>query len=237
MDFAENVQHKLACIRKSSVLQSHLDAPPSDARQHDEQRRCALRSSKYSLLAADVRLLHPDTPEPDRIEADSVFGGLDASLPTLVLFECVLAYIEPSRADWLLAHLGERFARIEAVSYDIALASDSDASSASRFGEVMLGNLEVSPACCRLETRNVHQLTPCDYSDAGWRWLERKRMRRYRRRAAASYRHGSAMDARRRKWKPRVCMQSGPRCRRVRNKGASRSRCGAVRVYDGRIWN
>ncbi|GAK67679.1 leucine carboxyl methyltransferase [Moesziomyces antarcticus] len=142
VDFAENVQHKLACIRKSSVLQSLLDAPPSDARQRDEQGRCVLRSSKYSLLAADVRLLHPDTPEADRIEADSVFGGLDASLPTLVLFECVLAYIEPSRADWLLAHLGERFARIEAVSYDIALASDSDASSASRFGEVMLGNLE-----------------------------------------------------------------------------------------------
>jgi [phosphatase 2A protein]-leucine-carboxy methyltransferase len=156
VDFAENVQQKLACIRKSSVLQSLLDAPASEAVQPDEAGRCVLRSSKYSLLAADVRLLHPDTPEPDRIEADSVFGALDASLPTLVLFECVLAYIEPSRADWLLAHLGQRFARIEAVSYDIALASDSDASSASRFGEVMLSNLEVS-ATCRSATGKVRR--------------------------------------------------------------------------------
>lgn len=93
----------------------------------------------------------------------------------MVLFECVLAYILPEKADWMIKVLGETFDEVEAVSYDIALVGEAsenhsdiqhrhphDAKNGhgdgdgerqtttlpppppSRFGKIMLSNLEVS---------------------------------------------------------------------------------------------
>lgn len=139
------------------------DLSPSSTAERDDhdrpKRLQVLHSSKYTLLAADLRNLHPDTPTEHRINSDLLFGStnttLKSELPTLVLFECVLAYIAPDKADWLIEHLGRRFGDVSAVSYDIALAGDTDDASAtgttwagvpppSRFGRVMLQNLEVS---------------------------------------------------------------------------------------------
>lgn len=204
IDFEENTSQKLSRILKSPILRASLDTNSSvygvplshlsqfslgvpchtgsESRQFD-----VIRSSKYSLLAADVRSLHPDTPSAERIDLEHLLGpastGLDSTLPTLILFECVLAYIAPDRADWLIRHLGQRFAAVQALSYDIALAGDAHPSAKavacvssesessecgqtvgtadsaiststtvappappSRFGRVMLQNLEVSCA-------------------------------------------------------------------------------------------
>lgn len=188
IDFAENTSHKLSRILRSKALQSLLD---SDSTVHglplndliaggsveqrtkaDAKRLDVLRSSKYTLLAADLRQLHPDTPPSDRIDPEHLFGcqstSLKSTLPTLILFECVLSYIPPDRGDWLIKMLGERFADVQTVSYDMALAGDSDSPSGeqatgigndrsdsatstasqdfappSRFGRVMLQNLEM----------------------------------------------------------------------------------------------
>lgn len=118
-----------------------------------------LRSSKYSLLEADVRAIHPSTSKAEYINPVQLFGTassrLDTQLPTLVLFECVLAYIEPDRADQLLRILSETFEELHAVVYDIALAGETQHKPGSgvdtatsyapptRFGSVMLQNLEV----------------------------------------------------------------------------------------------
>ncbi|SPO24217.1 related to PPM1  len=186
IDFAENTSQKLNRILRSSILRSSLDfdstvhgvplnnLPSSSSMEQglasEAKRLDVLRSTKYTLLAADVRQLHPDTAATERIDPDHLFGtqssGLNAELPTLILFECVLAYITPNKADWLIRHLGERFSKIQAVSYDIALAGDSGVPPAgqttsdqidpnstnaaaqasippSRFGTVMLQNLEM----------------------------------------------------------------------------------------------
>ncbi|KAJ1036536.1 hypothetical protein NDA13_000069 [Ustilago tritici] len=182
IDFDENTSHKVTRILRSPILRSSLDSDslvhgvplnnlsPNAATQQDNKARLrrmqVLRSSKYSLLAADLRNLHPDTPFEQRIDPDLLFGShstaLQPGLPTLILFECVLAYITPNKADWLVELLGKRFANITAVSYDIALAGDAEvqhsisasfgqgtATSASsyvppsRFGRVMLQNLEI----------------------------------------------------------------------------------------------
>ncbi|SJX65056.1 related to PPM1-carboxyl methyltransferase [Sporisorium reilianum f. sp. reilianum] len=167
IDFAENTSQKLSRILRSPILRSHLDptstihgVPLTELTQQSQsvdpqsntsetQRSDVVRSSKYTLLAADVRRLHPDTPPTQRIDVDRLLFAenthLDPALPTLVLFECVLAYIAPDRADWLVALLGRTFAQIHALSYDIALAGDSDhpAPTPSRFGKVMLQNLEM----------------------------------------------------------------------------------------------
>ncbi|SPO23977.1 related to PPM1  len=191
IDFAENTSQKLNRILRSSVLRSSLDSnsivhgvPLSDlpssssaeeASPSEAKRLDVLRSTRYTLLAADVRQLHPDTATAERIDSDHLFThstGLNPELPTLILFECVLAYITPDKADWLIRHLGERFANVQAVSYDIALAGDAGSSwsgpttgvgidrdgnvtaasssnssrssiTPSRFGRVMLQNLEM----------------------------------------------------------------------------------------------
>ncbi|EST09112.2 Leucine carboxyl methyltransferase [Kalmanozyma brasiliensis GHG001] len=172
IDFAENTNHKLTRISKSSILRSSLDPDSSvhggsltnlseqgqQREPHQGSKRFdVLRSSKYSLLAADLRSLHPDTVAADRIDVEHLLGpdstGLQSELPTLILFECVLAYIAPEEADLLIQLLGQRYADISAVSYDIALAGDDNTRAApsavspsippSRFGRVMLQNLEM----------------------------------------------------------------------------------------------
>lgn len=198
IDFAENTAQKLSRVLRSAVLRASLDAdtdvqgiPLTEVPQpHVEDRTNSkrfdvIRSSKYSLLAADVRNLHTDVPSSERIDLEQLLGsastGLDRTLPTLILFECVLAYIAPEKADWLIKALGQRFTDIQALSYDIALAGDASDSvpprsglgwaddldkvgkadvfasakaasqspaPPSRFGKVMLQNLEVSRARC-----------------------------------------------------------------------------------------
>lgn len=179
VDFPENTNQKLSRILRSSKLRSLLDSDtaingvPLDSlatntTTADEQSRSpakrfdVIRSSRYALLAADLRSLHPDTAAAERIDPDMLFGpastNLQPDLPTLILFECVLSYIPSERSDSLIRLLGQRYDTIQAISYDIALAGDAEsraiqsdmvtASQAalppSRFGKVMLQNLEVS---------------------------------------------------------------------------------------------
>ncbi|KAN0065477.1 carboxy methyl transferase for protein phosphatase 2A [Thecaphora frezii] len=146
LDFPQLTSKKVASIRRSSRLQSQLELT-------EEQRDAA--------LGADARASAPDSLRSERLsirpfdlrdfgKADEVarlFSGLDPSLPTLLLFECVLAYIEPEAADVMLAHFGRRFDRVAAVGYDMCLAGESSEAisvppQVSRFGRVMLQNLE-----------------------------------------------------------------------------------------------
>ncbi|SNX86425.1 related to PPM1  len=192
IDFVENAFRKLTRILRSTTLRSFFEPEStvygmslaeflsstdslSTQAEPDSKRIDVLRSTKYTLLAADVRQLHPNTPAKDRIDPAQLFGesqtGLRKDLPTLILFECVLAYIAPEEADWLIRVLGETFGDIKAISYDIALAGDVDDPSplspqraagidvenidaeaklktvvqqqTSRFGQVMLQNLEM----------------------------------------------------------------------------------------------
>ncbi|GAC95874.1 leucine carboxyl methyltransferase [Pseudozyma hubeiensis SY62] len=151
IDFAENANQKLSRILRSSVLRASLDADtnvqgvpltelpqPHVESRTDSKRFDVIRSSKYSLLAADVRNLYADIPPSERIDLEQLLGsastGLDQTLPTLILFECVLAYIAPDKADWLIKTLGQRFTDIQALSYDIALAGDASDSAPTRSG-------------------------------------------------------------------------------------------------------
>ena len=194
IDFPDNARQKLGRILRSATLRAALDP---DAKTHGmplcdlpaegpmqgvnggkegaKKPIDVLRSSKYSLLEADVRAIHPSTSKAEYIDPVQLFGTtssrLDTQLPTLVLFECVLAYIEPDRADQLLRILSQTFEELHAVVYDIALAGETQhkpghggSSTTSyapptRFGSVMLQNLEV-----RLHNLPINPAS----QDAGW---------------------------------------------------------------------
>ena len=103
----------------------------------------ALHSQKYHLLPADLRLppseiLEPMLFSPIDPALDSI---LDPSLPTLLLFECVLAYISPSASsqllDWFIKFIKKSPAGVlGCVVYEMFGLNDS-------FGRVMVDNLKV----------------------------------------------------------------------------------------------
>ena len=108
------------------------------------------------MLPFDLRAFGSEAAS-DQLE--TIFGRLDPRLPTLLLFECVLAYIDQAEANQMIQWLGTRFERIAAFGYDMCIGGseasgatqaqrmtveDEASFGASRFGRVMLQNLEVS---------------------------------------------------------------------------------------------
>ena len=98
-----------------------------------------LHSQRYHLLPADLRLPPSEVLEPMLFSpSDSI---LDPSLPTLLLFECVLAYISPSASsqllDWFIKFIKKSPSGVlGCVVYEMFGLNDS-------FGRVMVDNLRV----------------------------------------------------------------------------------------------
>lgn len=100
----------------------------------------ALHSPKYHILPADLRkpaieclkpILHNVAP-PFQIPI------IDPSVPTLLLFECVLAYMSPESSSSLLGwFVSEAKTVLGCIVYEMFGLSDS-------FGRVMLSNLKVN---------------------------------------------------------------------------------------------
>ncbi|EPQ30712.1 uncharacterized protein PFL1_01613 [Pseudozyma flocculosa PF-1] len=152
LDFAQVTTKKVASIRRSSRLQAHIeqldyehgpsrdDASSSSSSQPPDSAD-SLRSKRLTIRPFDLRHFEQAGDAIGQLVSD-----LDPTLPTLLLFECVLAYIEPDSADAMISSFGQRFPRLAAVGYDMCLAGDvADAPGrheVSRFGKVLLQNLE-----------------------------------------------------------------------------------------------
>lgn len=100
-----------------------------------------LRSQVYNLLPIDLRR------PPSTTLATVLPTLLSPTLPTLLLFECVLVYLTPATSDALLrwfvdyftapSNVEQRKGVLGAVVYEMFGLGDS-------FGRVMLNNLKVS---------------------------------------------------------------------------------------------
>ncbi|WFD33806.1 [phosphatase 2A protein]-leucine-carboxy methyltransferase [Malassezia cuniculi] len=87
----------------------------------------------YALIGADLRTVDWHA---------ALFSRLDTTLPTLFLYECVLAYLSPEAGDSLVASLATQVQHAHIVCYDMCIAGDGQTDgSPSRFGHVMLENL------------------------------------------------------------------------------------------------
>ena len=105
-----------------------------------EKGGTALHSQKYHLLPADLRLPPSEILEP-MLFSPIDHSILDPSLPTLLLFECVLAYMSPSASSQLLNWFTEFVKKsptgvLGCVVYEMFGLNDS-------FGRVMIDNLKV----------------------------------------------------------------------------------------------
>lgn len=147
IDFPSVVAKKCHLIKRHRRLLERLGSEDGDV----EIRAGDLHAPGYRLLGADLRCV----PEVARKLEPS-------SLPALVLAECVLVYLEPSRAAALLRHLAATLPTAALLCYEQLNLAD-------RFGEVMLRNLAArgcplagKEACLSSETACARMLA------AGW---------------------------------------------------------------------
>lgn len=106
-----------------------------------DEQGTRLLAPHYSLLSQDLRSLASIESALDAIIPDT-------EAPTLILAECVLAYLDPRNSRALLDLLRRKLKRPAAICYEMCIAGPSSTldgvPAPSRFGNVMLSNLEVS---------------------------------------------------------------------------------------------
>ncbi|KAG8929306.1 carboxy methyl transferase for protein phosphatase 2A [Tulasnella sp. 418] len=121
IDFAEVTARKLALIRKSTELRTVI----GDITSENGGTGCS--SKVYHLLPADLR----EDPESSLLPLINI---LDYQTPTLVLAECVFAYMETSLSEKVLQWFTNRFTTVGCLIYEMFALNDS-------FGQVMKENL------------------------------------------------------------------------------------------------
>ncbi|KAF9047438.1 leucine carboxyl methyltransferase [Panaeolus papilionaceus] len=135
IDLPDNTTKKAMAIKKHRELVNILGESTV------AQGGTALRSSRYNLLPGDLR--HPPDELFGPLYREGVEGQppiLDSELPTLILFECVLAYIEPTISSRLLrwfTNVGQQSSGgvLGCIVYEMFGLLDA-------FGRVMINNLK-----------------------------------------------------------------------------------------------
>ncbi|XP_063964259.1 tRNA wybutosine-synthesizing protein 4-like [Lytechinus pictus] len=115
VDFPQLVKRKTALIRKKSELTELLLNPIYHSLL--DSSGVYISSEKYHLLGVDLK--HLDTLE--RVFKDI---GVDSVLPTLLLSECVITYIDTHSSDALIKWAGGYFTHGQFVSYEQVLPDD-----------------------------------------------------------------------------------------------------------------
>ncbi|OBZ69837.1 Leucine carboxyl methyltransferase 1 [Grifola frondosa] len=135
LDFSEITTKKAMAIRKSKELSALLGRPEDVTLGGGGS---ALHSPVYHLLPTDLRLPPSQSFGPLLAAAPTL---LSPSLPTLLLFECVLVYMTPACSSALIQWFTDYFAGatesgvLGAVVYEMFNLRDA-------FGKVMVNNLK-----------------------------------------------------------------------------------------------
>ena len=128
LDFPVNTSAKIACINRSSALTGCIRCPlflsSNDAELHSEN---------YHIHPIDLRTLHPSSEtRPTEIR------DVNPSLPTLLISECCLIYLDPAAADAVVNYFTKQLfppsAPLGIILYEPINPSDA-------FGKVMVSNL------------------------------------------------------------------------------------------------
>lgn len=115
----------------------------------------ALHSPVYHLISADLR--QPPNASLTTIFANAEMPLLNPELPTLLLFECVLVYMQPAASSSILAWFRDYFGNdnsgpLGAIVYEMFGLEDA-------FGRVMKNNMKVT--ICSYLCRTRMWLTCC----------------------------------------------------------------------------
>ena len=118
VDFEDTIEYKLRCMfKEADMLRSHW---PS----------YSLSGSQYGPLT----MIGGDLRHPQQIMSSLLQYSCDSSLPTLIISECVLVYLQKDHCFDLLQTLAHHFHDAAFISYDMLNPND-------RFGYIMQQNI------------------------------------------------------------------------------------------------
>jgi [phosphatase 2A protein]-leucine-carboxy methyltransferase len=144
IDFPTNTVAKIASIRRQPLLHKKLqDMPPLNSTSY--------HSGVYNIHALDLRSLAPraqGTPRPE-------LPNLDPTVPTLILSEMCLVYLQPPAVQAIVSSLLTQYLHpatpASLILYEPILPQDA-------FGRTMISNLK---------TRNIHLHTLTAWPELG----------------------------------------------------------------------
>jgi [phosphatase 2A protein]-leucine-carboxy methyltransferase len=144
IDFPTNTVAKIASIRKQPLLHKKLQHMPSlDSTSY--------HSDAYNIHALDLRSLAPQTQDTPRPE----LPNLDPTVPTLILSEMCLVYLQPPAVQAIVSSLITQYllpaTPASLILYEPILPQDA-------FGRTMISNLK---------TRNIHLHTLAAWPELG----------------------------------------------------------------------
>jgi tRNA wybutosine-synthesizing protein 4 len=90
--------------------------------------------TSYGYQFESLHLLNADLRHSDAVQSALLDAGVDMSLPTFILTECVLVYIEKKHVLSLMSMLSSQLQNALWISYDMVHPNDA-------FGRTMLSNL------------------------------------------------------------------------------------------------
>lgn len=141
-DFPSVTARKCNVIKRNKHLLSELNAEEGEVRFNLTD----LHSSNYHIVGVDLRNI-------DEVAYKLQQAHIDFDIPTIILAECVLVYIEPVYCSKLLSWFATSFTSTVFVNYE-------QVNMHSRFGDVMLNNLRARgckltgvEACSSLESQ------------------------------------------------------------------------------------
>ncbi|KAL0248127.1 hypothetical protein GEMRC1_003363 [Eukaryota sp. GEM-RC1] len=97
--------------RKSSVLMTQFQDSLYLTKTRSPTGLCEVHSDRYHLLPADAE-------DPNTIEQCFSKCGITSSLPTFIVFECLLVYLDPDRVDSTIRFLSHFFQSSLVYVYD-----------------------------------------------------------------------------------------------------------------------
>jgi len=134
IDFAANTAAKLSCIQRHLPLYSKLTSSSTSAKLSLPPGATSYHSETYNLHALDLRTLasSPGSTPPQPLP------NLDPNIPTLLLSEMCLIYLEPSTVSAILSTFLKTYLRettpAALILYEPILPHDA-------FGHTMTSNL------------------------------------------------------------------------------------------------